>query len=124
MTNYRRIQLPSFLLASSVSVMSNPPKLSDEARAAALAKATEARKARRELKHLLKMRSLTLAEVLERADSDEIVAKTKTLAVIESLPGVGKVKARRAMEDIGIAENRRLRGLGQKQRAELLNRFG
>ena len=104
--------------------MSNPPKLSDEARAAALAKATEARKARRELKQLLKMRSLTLAEVLEKADRDEIVAKTKTLAVIESLPGVGKVKARRAMEDIGIAENRRLRGLGQKQRAELLERFG
>lgn len=70
------------------------------------------------------MRSLTLAEVLEQADADQIIGKTKTLAVIESLPGVGKVKARRVMEDIGIAENRRLRGLGQKQRADLLERFG
>lgn len=104
--------------------MTNPPKLSEEARAAALAKATEARQARRELKQMLKMRSLTLAEVLEKADQDEIVGKTKTLAVIESLPGVGKVKARRVMEEIGIAENRRLRGLGQKQRDELLERFG
>lgn len=104
--------------------MPNPPKLSDEARAAALAKATEARRVRRELKHQLKMKSLSLADVLRRVDTDETVAKTKTLTVIESLPGVGKVKARRAMEDIGIAENRRLRGLGNKQKAELLERFG
>lgn len=106
--------------------MTNPFERSDEERAEALAKATEARKARTELKHRLKMGSLTLAELLEKAKADPkgVVAKTKTLAVIESLPGVGKVKARRAMEDIGIAENRRLRGLGQKQRAELLDRFG
>ena len=103
--------------------MSNPPKLSADVRAAALAKATEARRARRELKQMLKMRSLTLADVLDKADTDETVANTKTLSVIESLPGVGKVTARRVMEDIGIAENRRLRGLGQKQRAELLARF-
>jgi hypothetical protein len=43
--------------------------------------------------------------------------------VLESLPGVGKVKARRAMEDVGIAETRRLRGLGKEQRAKLLDMF-
>lgn len=111
-------------MPSSVSGMPNPPKLSDEARAAALAKATEARQTRRDLKHQLKMKSLSLADVLNKVDSDDTIAKTKTLAVIESLPGVGKVKARRAMQDIGIAENRRLRGLGDKQKAELLERFG
>ena len=52
-----------------------------------------------------------------------IVGKTKVLAVLESLPGVGKVKARRLMEDIGIAESRRLRGLGDQQRAALLDAF-
>ena len=36
----------------------------------------------------------------------------KVLAVLESLPGVGKVKARRIMEEIGISETRRVRGLG------------
>jgi hypothetical protein len=104
--------------------MSKPPTLSDEARAAALAKAAEARRIRAELKQRLKMGSLSFAEVLEQAETDEVVGKTKVLAVLESLPGVGKVKARRTMEDIGIADNRRLRGLGGKQRDELLAAFG
>ena len=104
--------------------MSKPPILSDEARAAALVKAAEARRVRAELKQRLKMGSISLPELLDLAANDEIVAKTKVLAVLESLPGVGKVKARRTMESIGIAENRRLRGLGDKQRAELLATFG
>ena len=69
------------------------------------------------------MGSVTLAEVLALADNDDIVGKTKCLAILESLPGVGKVKARRLMEDIGIAESRRLRGLGDQQRASLLAAF-
>ena len=69
------------------------------------------------------MGSVTLAEVLQQASADEIVGKTKVLAVLESLPGVGKVKARRLMENIGIAESRRLRGLGDQQRAALLESF-
>lgn len=101
-----------------------PPQLTDEARAAALEKAAEARRIRAELKQLLKMGSISFPELLVRAERDETVAKTKVLAVLESLPGVGKVKARRTMESIGIAENRRLRGLGEKQREELLIAFG
>jgi hypothetical protein len=104
--------------------MSQPPQLSDDARRAALAKAAEARRVRSELKQLLKMGSVSFPELLEKADADEIIAKTKVLAVLESMPGVGKVKARRTMESIGIAENRRLRGLGAKQREELLGLFG
>ena len=104
--------------------MSNPPVLSDEARAAALAKAAEARRIRADLKHRLKMGSLSLGELLEQAGNDELIGKTKVLTVLESLPGVGKVKARRTMEKIGIAENRRLRGLGGKQRSELLATLG
>ena len=44
--------------------------------------------------------------------------------MLESLPGVGKVKARRLMEDIGIADNRRVRGLGAQQRKALLEELG
>lgn len=103
--------------------MTRPPQLSDEARQAALAKAGEARRARAELKQHLKTGSLTLAELLDRSD-EETIAKTKVLTVLESLPGVGKVKARRAMESIGIAEGRRVRGLGDNQRKQLLAVFG
>jgi len=103
--------------------MPQPPQLTPEQREAALAKAAAARRARAELKEKLKMGSLSLSDVLGQADSDAVVGKTKVLAVIESLPGVGKVKARRTMEDIGIAETRTLKGLGAQQRKALLESF-
>lgn len=103
--------------------MALPPSLSPEQRAAALEKAGAARKARAELKERLKIGSLSLDELLAMSDTDEVVAKTKVLAALEALPGVGKVKARRTMEEIGIAETRRLRGLGKEQRAKLLEAF-
>ncbi len=100
-----------------------PPQLTDEQRQAALAKAAEARRARAELKEKLKMGSITLAELLAQAESSDIVGKMKVVAALESLPGVGKVKARRTMEEIGISETRRVRGLGDQQRASLLKAF-
>ena len=91
---------------------------------AALAKAAEARRVRAELKEKLKMGSVSLDELLRMAETDEVVGKTKVLAVLESLPGVGKVKARRLMDDVGISESRRIRGLGGQQRAALLAAVG
>jgi len=103
--------------------MPQPPSLSPEQRSAALAKAAAARRARAELKERLKLGSVSLSELLDQTDSDELVGKTKVLAVLESLPGVGKVKARRTMEKLEIAETRRMRGLGKQQRAALLAEF-
>jgi hypothetical protein len=103
--------------------MTQPPQLTDEQRKAALAKAAEVRRARAEMKERLKMGSLSLGELLAASDGDNVIAKTKVLSVLESLPGVGKVKARRTMEEIGIAESRRVRGLGEQQRKALLAAF-
>jgi signal recognition particle GTPase len=100
-----------------------PPQLTPEQRQAALAKAAEARKARAEIKEKLKMGSLTLKELMEQGTGDETVGKMKVLAVLEALPGVGKVKARRTMEEIGISETRRVRGLGEQQKKSLLEAF-
>ena len=100
-----------------------PPALTPEQRQAALEKAAQARRVRAELKERLKMGSLSLAQLLQDAEKDDIVGKMKVLAVLESLPGVGKVKARRTMEKIGISETRRVRGLGVQQRKELLAEF-
>ncbi|MBG9372593.1 integration host factor, actinobacterial type [Corynebacterium diphtheriae] len=100
------------------------PKLTDEQRKEALAKAAEARKARAELKEQLKRSDITLKEVLDKASSDEIIGKTKVSALLESLPKVGKVKAKEIMEELEIAQTRRLRGLGDRQRRALLERFG
>ena len=100
-----------------------PPQLTDAQRQAALVKAAEARRARAEMKELLRTGSLSLSDVFERAEDDQIVASTKVFAVLISLPGFGKIKAKRLMEDLGIAENRRVRGLGDRQRAKLLEIF-
>ena len=70
------------------------------------------------------MGSVTLADVLKGADSDDVIGKLKVLSLLESLPGVGKVKARRLMEEIGISESRRVRGLGPQQRQALLEQLG
>ena len=69
------------------------------------------------------MGSLTLKELLDQAERDEVVAKMKVVTVLESLPGLGKVKARRLMEEIGISETRRVQGLGDKQRRSLFEKL-
>ena len=103
--------------------MPAPPKLTDAQRRAALEKAAEARRVRAALKALIKMGSRTITDVLDMADTNEIVSRTKVLAVLESMPKIGKVKARKIMREIGIAESRRLRGLGDQQRAALISEF-
>ncbi len=100
--------------------MPSPPSLSPEQRQAALAKAADARRQRAEIKERLKMGSLTFSELMGQASKDDMVGKMKVLAVLESLPGLGKVKARKLMEEVGISETRRLQGLGANQRESLL----
>ncbi len=100
--------------------MPQPPALTPEQRAAALEKAAKVRRERAEVKERLKLNQLTLADLLKEADTNETIGKMKVVSVLESLPGLGKVKARRLMETVGISDSRRLQGLGAKQRDALL----
>ncbi len=97
--------------------------MTDEQRAAALERAAEARRVRAEIKQLLKTGSLTLPDVFERAEEDDLIGGIKVSALVVSMPHMGKVKAKRLLEDLGIADNRRLRGLGARQKAALLDSF-
>ena len=99
------------------------PDLSPEQRAAALEKAAAARKARAELKVRLKSSGTSLDEVLADGASDEVVGKMKVVAVLEAMPGVGKVRAQKIMERLEISPSRRVRGLGAKQREALVREF-
>ncbi len=99
------------------------PSLTPEQRAAALEKAAAARKARAELKVRLKSSGTSLDEVLADGASDEVVGKMKVVAVLEAMPGVGKVRAQRIMERLEISPSRRVRGLGAKQREALVREF-
>ena len=95
------------------------PLRTPDQRAAALEKAARARKERAEVRNQLKLGSTTLPQVLSRGQTNDTIGKMKVSAVLESLPGVGKVRARQTMERIGISESRRIRGLGARQRVAL-----
>ena len=99
------------------------PPLTPDQRAAALEKAAKARKERAEVKNRLKKGSTTLPQVLKEGQTDDVVGKMKVSALLESMPGVGKVRAKQIMEKLGIAESRRVRGLGANQRTALESEF-
>lgn len=102
--------------------MSIPP-LSDEQRQQARHAATEARRRRADVKQALRTGEQSLAQVLAAAEHDDVVAHTKVVDVLKSLPRVGAVRAAKVMERLEIAPNRRLRGLGKHQTAALVSEF-
>jgi hypothetical protein len=99
------------------------PPLTPEQRTAALEKAAAARKARAELKVRLKSSGARLDDVLADGDTDSVIGKMRVIAVLEAMPGVGKVRAQRIMERLEISPSRRVRGLGVKQRQALVREF-
>jgi hypothetical protein len=99
------------------------PPLTPEQRAAALEKAAAARKARAAIRDRLKHEGVSLAEVLANGETDDVIGKMRVSAVLESMPGVGKVRAQRIMEKLGISPSRRVRGLGAHQHAALEREF-
>lgn len=100
------------------------PQLTEEQRKQALEKAAEARRARAEIKQQLKNATLTLPQILSQPTNETTIGKMKVASVLESLPGVGKVRARKIMERLDISSTRRVRGLGAKQKEALLAEFG
>lgn len=100
------------------------PKLTPEQRAAALEKAAAARAARAEVKKRLKYLGTSISEVIEMSKDDEAIAKLRVTELLESLPGIGKIKARQIMAEVGIAESRRVGGLGPHQIDKLVSQFG
>lgn len=99
------------------------PPLTPEQRQAALAKAAAARRERAEVKNRLKHAGASIADVLAEGQTNEVVGKMKVLDLLQAVPGLGKVRASQLMERLGIAESRRVRGLGAKQVAALEREF-
>ena len=99
------------------------PQLSAEERAKALEKAKEARIKRAEVREKLKTGKLTLKQVVGMKD-DPVIGRMKVSTLIETLPGYGKAKSEKIMNELQIAPSRRLRGLGERQEKALLERLG
>lgn len=96
------------------------PKLTPEQREDALRKAMAARTHRAEVLAQLKAGKLTLQDVFDLAEDDEVVASTKIVSVLRSLPRVGPARAAHLMENVAIPDTRRVRGVGHRQRDELV----
>lgn len=100
------------------------PTLTAEQRQAALAAAAKARKERAHLKDQLATGTMSIADVLDLADQkDQMVIKTKVRDVLTALPKIGPVMASHIMADLEISTNRKVGGLGVRQRRDLLARF-
>lgn len=98
------------------------PQLTMDDRNNALAKAQEMRSKRMELRKQLKCGQVKLAEVLEDREN-EVVSRMRVKYLLESLPQVGKITAKKIMEEIGIDESRRIQGLGPRQKSFLLEKL-
>jgi guanylate kinase len=103
--------------------MGSPPQLTAQQRQAALAKAAQSRKRRSEIKAQIKTGSLTIDDVINLAQSDDAVAKMRVKELLESLSGVGKIRAISLMERLNISPTRRIQGLGKHQIKELRQEF-
>jgi transposase len=99
------------------------PPLTPEQRTAALEKAAVARRERAAVKNRMKYSQGSLAEVIATGKDNDVIGKMKVSALLESMPGVGRVRARQIMDEVGISESRRVRGLGTNQAAALIARF-
>lgn len=99
----------------------NVPELTQEERKAALDKALMARRKRAQIREDLKEGRITLPELIET--DDEVVKRMRVSAMLEALPAIGETKSKRIMEECGIAESRRIGGLGKHQKAKLLARL-
>lgn len=99
----------------------NVPELSDDERRAALAVATAARRERAAVKQRLGSGQLSAIDVLELSSHDAVLAKLKVIDLLTATPRIGPVTAARVMEQVGIAQSRRLRGLGHHQRRALMD---
>jgi hypothetical protein len=95
------------------------PVLTNEQRIAASAKAVEIRTKRAALRRQLKDSKVSYSEVLSVSNSDDIVSGMRVLTILESLPGIGKIKASALMESCDIALSRRMKGLGTTQAQKL-----
>ena len=98
------------------------PAITPQQRSEALKKAAVVRKGRAEIKAELKSRNLNIGELLGRTN-DPVVGGMKVANALAALPGIGKKRTNLIMSELGIMPNRRLRGLGARQREALLQKL-
>lgn len=103
--------------------MALPPKLTPEQRSAALESAKNARQIRAKLKEQIRNGSLSVVAALDLAKNDEVLSKMRVIELLESIPGLGKVRAAVMIEKLEISLTRKIQGLGVLQLQKLKKEF-
>ena len=96
------------------------PVRTAEQRASALQRALEVRRSRAALRVALKSGLASGAEIVEGAADAGEWKGVRVRSLLESLPGIGAARADSIMMRLSIPEGRRLGGLTDRQRIELL----
>lgn len=101
------------------------PELTKEQRIANLEKAMEMRKRRANIRAKLANGTYDAAKIIRRAmDGEQAYAGMRVKQLINAMPGYGFKKTQALMKTLGIAENKRVGGLGTKQVQALIDRLG
>lgn len=103
--------------------MGLPPQLTTEQRQEALLKAAASRKRRAEVKIKIKNGEFSIDTVLDIAKNEDAIAKMRVKELLESMSGIGKIRAQALMERLNISPTRRVAGLGRHQIKELRDEF-
>jgi len=103
--------------------MGTPPQLTPKERQEALLKAAISRKRRAEIKTKIKIGEISFDAILELAKDEDAIAKMRVKELLESLSGVGKVRAQTLMDRLKISPTRRIQGLGRLQIKQLREEF-
>jgi len=103
--------------------MGLPPQLTPEQRQEALRKAATSRRRRAEVKAKIKNGEFSIDNILEISKSEEAIAKMRVKEMLESMSGVGRIRAHALMERLNISPTRRIQGLGRLQTKQLREEF-
>lgn len=98
--------------------MSAKFEITDEQRRENLARAMAARTMRSRLKDRIKSGEASVFEVL--SSDDDAVRRMRVRDLLRAIPGVADARSNRIMDEVGIASNRRVGGLGRLQRERLV----
>lgn len=99
------------------------PQLSSAQLEAAREAATHARRQRADLKEKVKSGDISFSEALSTAVEDDSLSRIKVVDLLRAVPRVGITRATEIMDNLAIAQNRRIRGLGRHQVQRLTEQF-
>lgn len=94
--------------------------MSDTKQQDAFARAAQARSAIADIIATVRSGELDLPAAFDAADAAPLIGRCFAVKVFEAVPDIGKVRARRTMDDVGLAEDIWLGAVPPAKREEII----